>query len=482
VSVSSDIGLNGHSKFGGGSSDTLLHPVVLAVLLVTILLVLVLPRKYVVIPFIISSLFVPLGQQVVIGSVHFFVLRIIIIAGCCRMLIARFGAGDRIAEGGLTTVDKIFIAWALARALCFSLLYSDSAAVINQIGFLIDALGGYAVLRYLIREMEDISRAIKVLAAVAFTVGVCMVYERLYSHNLFGILGGVGEIPAIREGKIRCQGVFQHAILAGIFGGTLVPLFLWLSKDRKQRLVACLGVIGAVCMVVTSASSTPLLALVAGIIGLIFWPLRSKMRTVRWSIVAILLILAFVMNAPVWFVIAHVDLVGGSSGYQRALLVDQFIRHFSDWWLLGAPNNGDWGWDMWDVQNQFVAEGELGGLLTFVLFVDLVSIIFKTVGSTRRLVAGTSDEWFIWTLGAVMLSHVAAFFGANYFDQIRIWWYAFLAIIVAGTGALVASISTSTEATDDVITSGSAVAAMPLSALGEYTHSEPAAGNPVWLS
>jgi hypothetical protein len=481
VSASGDIRLNGHSKFGGGSGDTLLHPVVLAVMLVAILLVMILPRKYVVIPFIISTLFVPLGQQVVIGSVHFFVLRIIIMAGCCRMLIARFGSGDPITKGGLTTLDKIFIAWALARALCFSLLYSEASAVINQIGFLIDALGGYAVLRYLIRDMEDIARAVRVLATIAFTVGMCMVYERLYSHNLFGMFGGVGEIPAIREGKIRCQGVFQHAILAGIFGGTLVPLFLWLWKDRKHWLVATLGVLGALCMVVTSASSTPLLALVAGLIGLVFWPVRPKMRTIRWSIVAALLILAFVMNAPVWFVIAHVDLVGGSSGYQRALLVDQFIRHFSDWWLLGAPNNGDWGWDMWDVQNQFVAEGELGGLLAFVLFVALVSTVFKTVGGARRLVAGTPDEWFIWTLGAVMLAHVAAFFGANYFDQIRIWWYAFLATISATTGTLIASRSASSGATDEVVNAGSNFASMPLTAQGGYSHPEVVGGDPIWL-
>lgn len=460
--------MNEHQKFGGGSSDTLLHPVVLAAMLVAVLLVLILPRKYVAIPFIVSTLFIPLGQQVVLGGVHFFVLRIITIAACCRVLISRLGASGDRAAGGLTTVDKIFIAWAVSRALCFSLLYSESSAVINQIGFLIDALGGYAVLRYLIRDMEDISRTVRVLAVVAFTVGLCMVYERLAMHNIFGILGGVGEIPAVREGKIRCQGVFQHAILAGIFGGTLVPMFVWLWKERKYRLLASVGVVGALCMVVMSASSTPLLALLAGIIGVLFWPLRAKMRTIRWSIVAILVILAVVMNAPVWFVIAHVDLVGGSSGYQRALLVDQFIRHFSDWWLLGAPNNGDWGWDMWDVQNQFVAEGELGGLLTFVLFIALVSTVFRTVGSARKFLAGTADEWFVWTLGAVMLAHVAAFFGANYFDQIRIWWYAFLAIMTAATTSLVTPTFTSTEAAEQIIDSEGAFVTPELVAESEY--------------
>jgi len=424
-----------HSKFGGGASDTVLHPLVLAVMLVAILLVLVLPRKRAVVPFLLSVFFVPLGQQVVFGSLHFFVLRIIILAGCCRLIASHYCSGDELFAGGFTALDKIFIGWAISRAMCFVLLYQETSALINQFGLLIDALGGYFVLRYLIRDIEDTGLTVKVLATVAFTLGLCMTYEHFGNHNLFGILGGVGEIPAVREGKIRCQGVFQHAIIAGVFGGTLVPMFLWLWKNQSRKLLAVMGIAGAVTMVLMSASSTPVLALLAGSIGLVLWPLRARMRSIRWGIVLSLVVLALVMKAPVWFVIAHVDLVGGSSGYQRALLVDQFIRHFSDWWLLGAPNNGDWGWDMWDVQNQFVAEGEVGGLMTFGLFIALVCNVFSRLGKTRQLMAGRYEEWFIWTLGAVMFAHVAAFFGANYFDQIRIWWYAFLAIVAAVTAS-----------------------------------------------
>jgi hypothetical protein len=101
-------------------------------------------------------------------------------------------------------------------------------------------------------------------------------------------------------------------------------------------------------MVLMANSSTPILAYVAGILGLLLWPVRRKMKVVRWLIVITLGVLAIVMNAPVWFVIAHINVVGGSGGYDRAFLIDMCMRHIRDWWLIGTNQNGNWGYDMWE--------------------------------------------------------------------------------------------------------------------------------------
>ena len=42
------------------------------------------------------------------------------------------------------------------------------------------------------------------------------------------------------------------------------------------------------------------------------------------------------MKAPVWALIQRIDIVGGSSGWHRYELIDQCIKHFSDWWLMGV--------------------------------------------------------------------------------------------------------------------------------------------------
>ncbi|HKT47025.1 MAG TPA: hypothetical protein VJP87_05820, partial [Candidatus Acidoferrales bacterium] len=74
-------------RFGGGASETLLHPVVLVAMLLTLLLVLLLPRKYVIIPFLASTFLIPLPQEVLIGGLHFFVFRIIFLALLLRMTV-----------------------------------------------------------------------------------------------------------------------------------------------------------------------------------------------------------------------------------------------------------------------------------------------------------------------------------------------------------------------------------------------------------
>jgi hypothetical protein len=150
--------------------------------------------------------------------------------------------------------------------------------------------------------------------------------------------------------------------------------------------------------------------------------------------------LSLVMKAPVWFVISHVDIVGGNSSYQRAFLIDQFIRHFGDWWLLGSYSSESWGFDMWDHTNQFVAEGEAGGLVSLVCFIAMISVSFGMIGKARKAVGGDKEkEWMLWILGAALFAHIVGYFGISYFDQTRVAWFALLAMISAAAGPMLAS-------------------------------------------
>jgi len=194
--------------------------------------------------------------------------------------------------------------------------------------------------------------------------------------------------------------------------------------------------IAATVIVLTSSSSTPVLAYGAALIAICAWPLRGAMRTVRWGIVAGLVALQLVMKAPVWFAIQHIDIVGGSSGYHRAMLINDFIMHFRDWWLMGTTENARWGFNMWDLCNQYVYEGQLGGLASFICFLALICICFSRIGTARKAVEGDRNkEWYFWLLGGALFSHVVAFFGVSYFDQTRFSWFALLGMIVTATAA-----------------------------------------------
>jgi hypothetical protein len=204
---------------------------------------------------------------------------------------------------------------------------------------------------------------------------------------------------------------------------------LW--KNGRAKVMAAVGVAGCTVMTICSHSSTPLLTYVAGILGVCLWPLRKKMRVLRWSLIGVVLALQVVMKAPFWFIIAHIDLTGGSSGYHRALLIDMFIRHFWDWWLIGTKDFGTWDYDLWDQQNQFVSAGETGGLIALVFFVAVISRSFGYLGKARRVVAGRRREWEVWLLGCALFAIVTGFFGVNFYDQAKIGYLALLSMIMA---------------------------------------------------
>jgi hypothetical protein len=429
-------GPNQSHYFGGGPTETVLSPVVLVAMLIAILLILVLPRKYVVVPVLLIAFLVPIGQSVYAVGVHWLVLRIIVLVGLLRVVVMKFTSKKSPFACGFNTIDKAFLICVVAQAIATPLQYMDSQALINQLGVLIDFLGAYFLLRALIHDQTDAYRTLKCLAVLAVFLGLCMVREQVALQNIFGQIGLDRTIPEIREGKIRSQAVFQHSLTAGTFGATLLPLFFLLWKNGKAKVLGAAGVVGSTLMTICSNSSTPLLAYVAGVLGMCLWPIRKKMKAVRWGIVGALVVLQMLMKAPFWFVIAHIDLTGGSSGYHRAELVDQFIMHFRDWWLIGTKDAGTWAYDLWDQQNQYVGVGEGGGLIAFVFFIVMISRSCAKIGIARKAVEGFRREWSFWFLGAAMFANLVAFFGVNYFDQVKVIWFVLLAMISATTASV----------------------------------------------
>lgn len=422
-----------HLQFGGGAEETAIHPLVAVYLLIAILLVLILPRRKAITPFLIAFFTIPLGQVLVWGGFHFTALRILILAGLARRVLSVRKSSDGQNVVGFGGVDWPVLFWSVSAAVCFCLEYRETGALVRQAGNLIDTLGGYLVVRFLIPDREAMLRTFKTLAAVSVILGICMVAEQIVHRNVFGYLGGVSVDVVVRNGKLR-SGATLGCLHAGAFAGVLIPVFVWLWKEGKARMAACAGLLGATAMVFTSNSSTSYMAFGAGFVGLAFWPLRNRMRLVRWGLVCMLVGLHMVMKAPVWALIQRIDLTGSSSGSQRYELVDMTIRHFSDWWLLGTKAYVDWGWDSWDLCNQFVAVALTGGLLTLIFYLAIFKVSFSSIGTARRLVAGSREqEWLLWCLGSSLFATVVAHFGINYMAQLIMGFFPLVASILVAT-------------------------------------------------
>ncbi len=418
-------------KFGGGSADSSMHPFVLLMLLLGIVLMFVLPRRRLIVLQLALTFLTPYGEQINLGGAHFYLTRILIMFGLVRMFTIRT-AEDRISRPW-NGIDKAFTTATCLGAFSVMMLFRETQAVVNQTGFLIDSVGGFLLYRYMVRDEEDVIRALKTLAVIVSVLGTTMLIEKRIELNVFGFIGG-RLYPFIREGALRAQGTFQGPIPCGTFGATSLALFLWLRNTGKANSAAIAGLVGAMAMIGTSASSTPLLAFLATILGVAMWPARNYMRYIRWGLAILTVAIHLAMKAPVWFLINHVDLVAGNSGYHRAMLIDACVKHFKDWWLFGVKSTGDWGWDLWDQANQFVAVAENGGLLAFIFFITVLSYAFSYIGTARKMVAGDkTKEWGFWMLGTALFTHVVAFFGISYGDQTTAGWYFFLVTISALT-------------------------------------------------
>lgn len=424
-----------HLKYGGGPTETIVNPAVLVLVVVAGLFICFSSRKRATIAFLISSILIPTDQILLIGAAHFPMLRLLALFGLIRVAKEKWSSKGPLFAGGFNRIDGIVAALSILTLLNAVLLFQMMAAFVAEAGVLLTTFGVYFLLRLLIRDEADVVRAIRTLAYLSIFIAICMSFEFATGHNPYAVLGGARAAEyaslMVRDSRVRAQGPFAHCLLAGTFGAVLVPLFagLW-WRTRNQRGLMVAGMLACTVIVLTSNGSTPMLAYAAGLLALGMWRMRAWMRVLRWSVVILLVSLHIVMKAPVWHLISRIDLAGGSSGYHRFMLIDQCIRHFSDWWLIGVKDTSAWGFDMWDTANQYVGRGESSGLLALLLFIAIFVYGFKRVGKAL-LAAGAEKKSaiFVWAIGAALFSHAVAYFGITYYDQMIVPWYALLAMI-----------------------------------------------------
>ena len=411
----------------------MLHPLVAMWMLIAIALILTLPRQKAMAPFLLAVFTIPLGQVVVLGGLHFTALRILILTVLARRALTPSTSSPGKFPEGFSAIDRATILFMLVDISVQTVAWMDQQMFIKLLGDLVDSLGGYLAIRFLVPDGESIRRAVKVLAAVCVIQGICMINEQITHINIFGLLGGVQLQTEFRSGRYRSGGVLGP-LISGVVGGTLFPAFFWLWEDGKSRVAALAGLAGATAMVFTSTSSTSWMALGGSLLGLSFWSMRKQMRLVRWGLVLTLVGLHLTMNGPVWSLIEHIDLTGGSSSYHRYMLVDNCIRHFSDWWLLGYKDYNTWGFDMWDLCNQFVSVALTGGLVSLIAYVMIFVRTFAAIGKARKRVSGDrKKEWLLWCLGTSLFANLVAHFGINYTVQLTMSFFPLLAFISVAT-------------------------------------------------
>ena len=393
-------------------------------LLVLLLIALVsVPRRHIAVVLIVAACLIPADQRTFLFTLDFTVLRILVVAAAVRLLLA----GD-VRPIKWTGLDKVFLAWAVSRAVIYALQWRTMAGAVNASGYFFDAVGLYWVFRQVLRSWDDARPVFTALAVCVLLMLPFVYYEHRTGDNPFAVLGRVH--TAVRWQALRAQGTFPHSILLGLFWATSAPFFGAMIRARQHSILCWAAVLATISIAWLTRSSTPImtLALTAG--AFFLFPYRHYGRQIAYLAVAGVTALHIVMKAPVWHLISRISVVQGSTGYHRYRLIDAGIRHFREWAILGTRSTGHWGWGLQDVTNQYLVEGIRGGVVTLVLFLIVLIMAVRITGRYSLQTRMSQSQWLAWGVCVAVIAHSISFFGVSYFGQIHI--LLFLTLALAG--------------------------------------------------
>src|SRR2546426_11289632 len=92
-------------RFGAGG-ETFVHPALACAMVVAAILILSRPRRYVIAPLLGAAFLIPMDQILMIGPVHFQMLRVLILLGWVKLLWTKCSSGLEFPSGGMNRIDK----------------------------------------------------------------------------------------------------------------------------------------------------------------------------------------------------------------------------------------------------------------------------------------------------------------------------------------------------------------------------------------
>jgi hypothetical protein len=410
-----------------------MSPLAILFVLLNAVALLALPRRWAPLPFLIAACYMTLSQRIDLGPFSFNTIRMLIAAGVARVVMR----GERI-DGGLNGMDRLILVWAgwMVVSSVFHATTSQGNPLTFRLGLAYDVLGAYFLFRIFVQNIDDVMHFIKLAACVLAPVALEMIQEHVTRRNLFSVFGGVPETCWIREGKLRAQGPFAHPILAGTVGAVCLPMMVGLYRFHART--ALIGGLACVSIVFASNSSGPLMSLLFGVGALVLWRWRHLTRQMRIAAVIGYIMLEIVMKDPAYYIIARSNIVGGSTGWHRARLIEMGIAHLNEWWLAGTdhtrhwmPTGVSWSPEHTDITNHYLQYGVVGGLPLMGLFIAAMVAGFRYIGQSLRLFKEKSFEqlFLFWALGAALLTHAATCISVSYFDQSYVFLFLNLAVI-----------------------------------------------------
>lgn len=398
-------------------------------------------REHAPIPLLIGCCYMTMGQGLELGALSLPMYRMFLLVGLIRVVMK----GESLV-GGFNRVDKLVVS--LMAWMFFASLFHEfvpGSGPVYMLGIIFNISLIYFLIRIWCGSVDEVVSVVAAVGFVLMPVAVEMVVEQAVGKNLFASLGGISETVIERNGRLRAQGPFRHPILAGTVGATCLPLMLGIW--RRNRFAAMIGAAASVMMVLASASSGPVVSLMAGAGVVMCWRYRRFAKRAVWAGIAGYLLIEVLSNRPAYHVIVtRLDFTGSSTAYYRARLIDTTIKHFSEWWMFGTDYTRHWiptgigsvvaGGKHLDVTNYYIGFGIGAGLLAIVLILAILRRCLADVIEQVNQEAGEDEsedalreKFMIWCLGASLFSHAVSALSIAYFDQSQTFFWLSVATL-----------------------------------------------------
>lgn len=410
----------------------------LGTLILTVLIAVVLgaSRRLALLGMMAGVLYLTQFQQIEVFGLNLYAMRFLNLAGFIRVMTRR-----EFSFYQLTGIDRALL-WLYGYTTVVFLLRSTEGQA-YQIGLAVDAFLTYFTFRGLVLNMEDYRYFMRDLVVLLTPYVLLVLIESATGQNPFALMGSAtGGSNWMRDGHPRCFGSFRQPDTLGMFAASFLPLYISLVCIARERKSAFVGICLCLALVAAANSGGPAAGAAVGLLGWLFWRVRTKMCKMRWAIVAIIVALAVVMKAPIWYLLARASSITGGDGWHRSYLIDRAVHYLGEWWLAGMliKDTKDWmPYDLVttggaDITNQYLAFGIAAGLGAIFLFILLLKRAFSGLGLAMSAIRSASvdtygAELLLWGLGVMLTVHVVNWFGISYFDQMYVVWFMQLAAI-----------------------------------------------------
>lgn len=393
---------------------------------------LALPKRLGFLPLVIAS--AHLGNIEVLPELT--TARLLIILGLGRAMFGNFAVWPNF-RSKLDVCFLCFVAFGILSTLGHEPDPWVPSPFNARAGMVFNILGSYLYGRTYLPDLASFRRYAFLVPFILIPLAVCMLIEQRTQKNLYFVLGAARAEAAVRNEKVRAQGPFRHPILAGTAGATALPFvyLLWRSGRRKTALIglaSCLGVI------ISCASSGPMAALAVTLASILFWHCRALMKYCIWGVLLLALAYNLIKGRGPWYLMASMDLVGGSTGWHRAKLIDQGFVYLNEWWLWGSDYTRHWmatgvSWspNHADITNYYLHLGVIGGLALPICLIGFLVLSFNLLRTRIPELRHDQDpdEIVLWCAGASLATHAVSFISISYFDQMYVFFYTLLGAI-----------------------------------------------------